>query len=177
MPTEKKVQKVAELRENAARSRGIYLAEYKGLTVREISELRQKIRGAGAQMIVVKNRLMKLALRDTPAAGLESFLTGPNAAIFCYEDDIAPAKVIAEFAQNHEAIKWKGGYLEGAIFDAQAMARIAALPPKPQIVANAIGAIAGPLQAMVGVLQGLVSDLVYTLQAVADKRGGASTGS
>lgn len=175
MPTEKKVQKVAELRDCALRSRGIYLAEYKGLTVREISELRQKIRAAGAQMIVVKNRLLKLALQDTPAAGLESFLQGPNAAIFCYEDDIAPAKAIAEFAQSHEQIKWKGGFLEGVIFDAKAVARIADLPPKPEIVANVVGAIASPLHGLVGVLQGLVSDLVYTLQAVADKRGGAST--
>lgn len=174
MPTLEKEQTVEQLRERVQRAAGVYLVEYKGLNVRDISELRKQVRQADAQMIVVKNRLLKLAIEGTPAAALEPFLKGPNAAFFCEGDAFAPAKTIEEFAKTHEVLKWKGGFVDGLLMDGAGMSKIASLPPKTEILAGVVGGVAAPLTGLVFTLSGLVSDLVYTLQAVADKREGAA---
>lgn len=174
MPTQEKIEHVAELKQRVEQAAGIYLAEYKGLNVKDASELRQKIRKDGAQMIVTKNRLLNLAFEGTAAAELTKHLKGPNAVIFCDEDGITPAKTIAEFAKTHAVVVWKGGLVEGAVFDAAGMARVAELPPKPQLVASVVGAVASPVNGLVHTLSGVVSDLVFTLQAVADKQGEAA---
>lgn len=170
MPTQAKIETVAELRRRVEQSQGIYLVEYKGLNVKNISELRRRIREAGAEMIVVKNRLLNLALSETPAEGLGGYLKGPNAVIFCDADALAPAKVMQEFQRSNEALVWKAGYVDGTVLDEAGMKRIADLPSKPEIVAGVVGAVAGPLSGLVFTLNGLVSELVFTLQAVADKR-------
>lgn len=170
MPTQAKIDTVEEFRQRVEQCQGMYLAEYKGLNVKSISELRRKIRDAGAEMIVVKNRLLNLAVTGTPAEGLKVHLKGPNAVIFCDADALAPAKVMQEFQKTNEALAWKGGYVDGAVLDAAGMKRIADLPSKPEIVAGVVGAVAGPLTGMVFTLSGLVSELVFTLQAVADKQ-------
>ncbi len=174
MPTQEKIETVAELRRRVENAAGVYLAEYKGLNVKDISELRGLVRKAGAQMIVVKNRLLNLAVEGTAAEGLREFLTGPNAVIFCEADAVAPAKTIAEFAKTHDVLTWKGGYVEGAVFDGKGMTRVAELPPKQELIAAVVGGVAAPVTGLVFTLSGLVSDLVYTLQAVADKQGEAA---
>jgi large subunit ribosomal protein L10 len=174
MPTQAKIDAVAELRARVEKSAAIYLAEYKGLNVKAISELRKQVRNNGAQMIVVKNRLLNLALAGTAAEGLTAHLKGPNAVIFCDADPVTPAKAIADFAKTHDVIAWKGGWVEGTIFDGTGIARVAELPPRDQLIAQVVGAVASPLSGFVLTLSGLVSDLVYTLQAVADKKGEAA---
>jgi large subunit ribosomal protein L10 len=174
MPTQEKIETVATLRERVQSAAAVYLAEYKGLSVKDISDLRKQVRKSGAQMIVVKNRLLNLAVAGTPAEGLQAFLKGPNAVVFCDADAVAPAKVIAEFARTHDVVTWKGGYVEGAVFDGAGMTRVAELPPKQELIASVVGGVAAPVTGLVHTLGGLVSDLVYTLQAVADKRGEAA---
>ncbi len=174
MPTQEKIETVAELRQRVESAAGIYLAEYKGLSVKDISDLRKQVRKSGAQMIVVKNRLLNLAVAGTAAEGLQAHLKGPNAVIFCDADGVAPAKTIAEFARTHDVVTWKGGFVEGAVFDAAGMARVAELPPKQELIASVVGGVAAPVNGLVMTLSGLVSDVVYTLQAVADKRGEAA---
>jgi len=174
LPTQEKVQTVAELHERINRCNGVYLAEYKGLNVKDISELRQQVRKDGAEMVVVKNRLLKLAVQDTPAEGLIEFLTGPNAVIFCEEDAAAPAKTLSAFAKTHPVLTWKGGYVEGNVFDAAGMIKVAELPPRQELLASVVGGISAPVSGLVFTLSGLVSDLVYTLQSVADKKGEAA---
>jgi large subunit ribosomal protein L10 len=171
MPTQEKIEAVADLRQRVEDATGVYLAEYKGLNVKDISDLRLQMRKSGAQMMVVKNRLLNLALEGTCAEDLKAYLTGPNAVIFCTEDGVSPAKTMAEFARTHDVLTWKGGYVEGAVFDAAGMSRLAALPPKQELMAAVVGAVAAPVTGLVLTLSGLVSDLVYTLQAVADKQG------
>jgi large subunit ribosomal protein L10 len=173
VPTAKKQEAVEVMREMAEKSAGIYLAEYKGLSVKDVSLLRRAIAKQGAEMVVIKNRLFKLAVDGTPAQPLVEYMTGPNAAIFCLEDGIAPAKTIQDFARTHEVVKWKGGFVEGSLIDAKGMVRIAELPSKPEILAGVVGAVAGPVNGFVGLLGTLVSDLVFTLEAVADKRQAA----
>lgn len=170
MPTQAKTETVAELRERVGRTQGIYLAEYKGLNVKDISALRKQIRAAGAEMVVIKNSLLNLAVTGTAAEGLNAFLTGPNAAVFCDTDAIAPAKVMQDFRKTHEALVWKAGYIDGAVVDAAGMQRVADLPSRQEIIAGVVGGVAGPLTGLVFTLSGLVAELVFTLQAVCDKK-------
>lgn len=174
MPTQAKVEKVAELREQVERCAGIYLAEYKGLNVKDVSALRGQVRKDGAEMIVAKNRLLKLAVQGTAAEGLVEFLKGPNAVFFCAEDPITPAKTISDFARTHDVVVWKGGYIDGSVVDASGMAKVASLPSKKELLASVVGAIGSPVSGLVFTLSGLVSDLVFTLESVADKKKGAA---
>jgi large subunit ribosomal protein L10 len=174
MPTQEKIEKVAELREQVERSAGIYLAEYKGLNVKDVSELRGQVRKSGASMIVAKNRLLKLAVQGTPAEALVEYLSGPNAVFFCEDDPVGPAKVISDFARTHDVLVWKGGYIDGAVVDASGMGRVATLPSKQELLASVVGGISAPVSGLVFTLSGLVSDLVFTLESVADKKKGAA---
>lgn len=172
MPTQAKVEKVAELRDLVERCQGVYLAEYKGLNVKDVSLLRNAVRKDGAQMIVAKNRLLKLAVQGTSAEGLIEYLKGPNAAFFCETDAVAPAKTIQDFIKTHDVVTWKGGCLEGSIVDGPGMTRVAALPSKKELLAAVVGGISAPVSGLVFTLSGLVSDLVFTLESVADKKRG-----
>lgn len=174
MPTQAKIDKVAELREQVERSAGIYLAEYKGLNVKDVSLLRNSVRKVGAEMFVAKNRLLKLAVEGTPAEGLVEYLKGPNAVFFCADDPVTPAKTISEFARTHEVVTWKGGCVDGTIVDAEGMAKVANLPTKQELLASVVGGISAPVSGLVFTLSGLVSDLVFTLESVADKKKGAA---
>lgn len=174
MPTQAKIEKVAELRERVQQCAGIYLAEYKGLNVKDVSELRRQVRKDGAEMMVVKNRLLNLAVEGTAAEGLKPFLSGPNAVFFCDTDPVTAAKTISEFARTHDVVVWKGGYIDGAIVDGSGMSRVADLPSKQELLASVVGGISAPVSGLVFTLSGLVSDLVYTLKAVADKKQGAA---
>lgn len=170
MPTQAKIETVAQLKQRVDQALGIYLVEYKGLNVKDVSELRRKLREAGAEMVVVKNSLLNLAVAGTGSEGLNAYLTGPNAAIFCDADSVAPAKVIQDFRKTHEPLTWKAGYVEGSVFDAAGMQQIADLPGRQEIVAGVVGGVVAPLSGLVNTLGGLVSELVFTLQAVADKK-------
>jgi large subunit ribosomal protein L10 len=174
MPTQAKVEKVAELKELVGRCQSVYLAEYKGLSVKDVSILRNAVRKDGAQMIVAKNRLLKLAVQGTPAEGLVEYLKGPNAAFFCEDDAVAPARTIQEFARTHDVVTWKGGYVDGSIVDGAGMVRVAGLPSKKELLASVVGGISAPVSGLVFTLSGLVSDLVFTLESVADKKKGAA---
>lgn len=174
MPTQAKVELVAKLREMVEESVGLYLTQYQGLNVRDIDELRRQVGKTGAAMIVSKNRLMKLALQGTRAEGLAEYLTGPNAAIFCTGDPVAPAKALQDFAKTHDVVTWRGGYLDGQIIDAAGMMKVATLPSREELLASVVGAISAPVSGLVGTLNGLLSDLVYTLQSVADQKGASA---
>jgi len=162
---------VAEVRERLAQTGSIYLIEFPGLTVAQISDLRGRIIDAGARMYVIKNRLFKLALAGTDFEGLIDVLTGPNAATFCGEDPIGPLKVLAEFLDDADMPPVKAGMVEGEILSADELDRLSKVPGRDELIAMVVGGIAGPVTDFVLTINALVSDLVYTLQAVADKKG------
>jgi|LSQX01.1.fsa_nt_gb large subunit ribosomal protein L10 len=170
MPTQEKIELVGELRQLVEDSTGLYLTRYQGLNVKAISELRREIGKAGGAMLVSKNRLLKIALQGTKAEGLTDYLTGPNAAIFCPSDPVGPAKAVQEFAKTHDSVSWQGGYIDGQIVDGAGMAAVASLPSRDELLASVVGAISAPVSGLVGTLNSLLSDVVYTLQAVADKK-------
>ena len=170
MPKEEKIERVSELREDINKSSALLLTDYRGLTVKEISALRRSLREAGAEYKVVKNTLFELASKDTLDPQIAQMLEGPTAVAFIYDDPIAPAKAIADFMRDHKALSIKGGVVEGHFYGGDQIQALSKIPPKEVLIAQMLGAMQSPIAGFVGTLQGLMSNLVYTLQAVSDQK-------
>jgi len=166
---EAKVKAVEELRDKFGRCRAAILTDFRGLNVAEITELRRKLKEQSVEYKVVKNTLTSIALKDFDY-NLDEFLEGPTAIAFSYEDPVAPAKVLVDFAKTHKQLEIKAGVVEGKVADKATIDQLAKMPPKEQLLANVVGALQSPLYGIVGVLQGTLRDFVYTLQAIQDKK-------
>jgi large subunit ribosomal protein L10 len=170
LPREDKVERVSELKEDIRGSKAMYLTDYRGLTVSEISSLRRNLRDAGAEYKVVKNTLLKRAAEDIDDPALIGTMEGPTAIAFVHNDPIAPARTIVDFMKDHKTLSIKGGYLDGRFYDAKDVTALSKVPPRDQLIAMLVGSLQSPISGLVGTLQGTVSNLVYTLQAVVEKK-------
>lgn len=171
MPTQGKIEAVADLKERFETSSAVYAVEYSKITANDMNVLRAQIGDADGHMMIVKNRLVKLAIDGTDAEGLSEQLTGPLAYVFCSGDIVGPAKALATFGDAHPGtIEFRGGFADGVVTDQAEVQKIATLPSKEEIIAGVVGAVASPVTGFVFTLNGLVSDFVYTLQAVADQK-------
>ena len=173
MPTPEKVTAVGELTDKFQRAKLAVLTDYRGLTVRDLATLRGQLRGAGVEYEVAKNTLLRLAARNSGIEGAEELLAGPTAIAFCYEDVVAPARTLADFARTSRVLNVRGGLLDGRVIGPEDISRLATLPPVEQLRAEVVGAIGGPLSGLVGVLNGLLQTLVGTLEARSEQMGGA----
>jgi len=173
MPTAEKERLVAEVGRQVREAAGFYLLSFTGLSVPEMNALREEALKAGARLQVVKNRLLRLALGEELSHALEPQLTGPTMIAYCATDPIGPAQALARFAEEHPGLALKAGYVEGRVLSAEEAARVAALPPKPMILAEALGAVSAPLQGLVGVIGAALAELVYVMEAAIEKQQGA----
>ena len=171
-PRPEKIQAVADLKELLAAGT-IILADYQGLDVKGISQLRKKLREAGAGCRVVKNTLFKLAASDTAAAPLAQGLVGPTAIVYTDADPVAAAKALEDFARALKAVKVKTGLVDGHVLSAAQIEELAKIPPKQQLYAMVVGGLQSPIANLVGTLQSMIGQLVMTLQGVADKKAAA----
>jgi large subunit ribosomal protein L10 len=160
------------MREALDESGSVYLTEFEGLTVAEATDLRGQLLDAGGRMQVVKNRLLKIAVEDTPYDTLSELLSGPNAVTYCGDDPIAPLKVLTEFAEDHEQPPVKAGVVEGERLSPEELEELSKVPGREELIASVVGGFAGPVTELVYTLSGVVSDLVFTLQAIADEQEG-----
>ena len=157
---------VADFRERAAGSQVMYLTDFTGLDVKSMTVLRQKLRESGAEYVVAKNRLVRLALQDTDMPDLGEALQGPTGVIFGLDDVVAPAKAISDFAKAHgDRPVFKMGVLENKLLDAAQIDRLAKLPPKEQLLAELAGAMQAPLAAVAGALEGKLQEMAGLLDA------------
>jgi large subunit ribosomal protein L10 len=175
MPTPEKVVAVGELTEKMQRAKLAVLTDYRGLTVRDLANLRQQLRPADVEYEVAKNTLLRLAARNSGVEGAEELLAGPTAIAFCYADIVAPARTITEFARISRVLNIRGAVLDGRIISTEDVTRLATLPPTEQLHSELVGSIGGPLAGFVGVLNGLLQTLVGTLEARAEQIGGADS--
>lgn len=157
---------VAELKEKFGRAQAVVLTDYRGLTVAQITELRKKLREAGLEYRVVKNTLTRLAASELVGEDLDPYLEGPTALAFAYEDPVAPAKILTEFARSFKALQIKGAVLEDKVIDATGVKELAELPPYEVLVAQLLGTLQGPIRGLVTVLSGPQRKLVYALDAI-----------
>ncbi len=173
MPTAKKEAAIAELQRKLKDSTNLFLTDYTGLTVEQITRLRGELRKDGSSYSVVKNTLFSIAAADL-AKTLEKYLAGPTGVVFAGEDPVAPAKALKTFSDDVKAIGIKAAYIEGRIVDAKEVMVLASLPSKQELIAKLVGSLASPLRGLVTVLSGNQSGLVRVLNAIREQKAAAT---
>jgi len=173
MPTEAKRRVVDELREQLSRSSTLIVSEYRGLTVRDIAEIRRSLRKQAVTYRVVKNRLLKIAASDTRGSALDALLIGPTAIAFG-TDESATAKAVIDAMRPYKQVRITGGVLGDRAIDADGVTRLATLPPRDVLLAQVAGAIAAPLATTAGLFDAPLRDMAGLVAALADQRAAAA---
>ncbi len=173
MPTAEKTETVSRLARKMAQAEAIFLADFHGVDVAAVTRLRRSLRGAGVEYQVVKNRLAKRAASDAGLEGLEQYLEGPTAMAFAHEDPVAPAKILQEFIDGGGKLAIKTGLVDGQILTAEAVALLAKLPSREELIGQVVGSVQAPLYGLSAVLNGLLRSLVVALSVIADQRSEA----
>jgi large subunit ribosomal protein L10 len=170
MARPEKVAVVEELSQKLADSQLTVLTDYRGLNVKDITELRKKLREAGIEYKVVKNTLATLAARKQELEELESHLEGPTAIAFSFEDPVAPAKILSDFAKDHKQLELKVGVLEGQIIDADEIGNLAKLPSREVLLGMLLGAMQGPIGGFARVLAGPITGFARVLDQIREQK-------
>ena len=167
MPSEKILEQkkavVADLSDKMSRAASGVLVNYQGITVADDTKLRAELRKAGVEYSVIKNSLIGRAADIAGLGAIKGELEGMNALAISYDDPIAPAKILKEYADKIESFELRGGFLDGAVVDVKTVEELASIPPKEVLLARMLGSLQGPL-----------SGLAVALQAIIDKDGEAA---
>ena len=175
MPTEAKRETIDELKAQLADARTLIVSEYRGLRVKEIAEIRRALRKQDVSYRVVKNRLMRIAAQDTPAGeALSSLLTGPTAIAFGTDEGATAKAVIDAVRPYNRVVRITGAVLGTRSIDADGVTRLASLPSREVLLAEAIGAIAAPMATTAGLFDAPLRDVVGLVAALIEQRGGES---
>jgi len=142
---------VEEMKKNFTSNDSVMIAQYQGLSVTELDELRKELRNKGILFKITKNRITKLAIKETQVKDLEKYFTGPTAAAIS-SDPITTAKILTKFAKSHEKLKIVAGFMDGKVLDQKEVAIIATLPSLEEARAQIIGILATPAQKLVSIL-------------------------
>ncbi|EHT3647307.1 50S ribosomal protein L10 [Staphylococcus pseudintermedius] len=156
---EAKKQQVDVIADQLKGSVSTVVVDYRGLTVAEVTELRKQLREANVQYKVYKNTMLRRAAEKAGIEGLDEFLTGPTAVAFTTEDVVAPAKVIAGFAKEHEALEIKSGIMEGSVITADEVKTVGSLPSHKGLVSM-----------LLSVLQAPMRNFAYAVKAVGESK-------
>lgn len=174
MPTEAKRETIEDLRAQLDASRTMIVSEYRGLKVKEISEIRRALRKQNVSYRVVKNRLMRIAAQENAsAAALSPLLVGPTAIAFGI-DEAATARAVLDAVKPYRIVKITGGVLGTTAIDAAGVAHLATLPSREVLLAEVLGAITAPLATTAGLFDAPGRDMVGLVQALIDQRGDAA---
>ena len=168
MERSRKEKIVNDLHDALESANMVVVTHNNGLTVAEATELRRSMRDAGASFKVTKNRLTRLALADTPYAGLADMFTGPTAIAFS-EDVVAPAKVAVEFAKKNEKLVVVGGAMGENVLDVAGVKALASLPSLDELRGKIVGLLQAPATKVAGVVQAPASQLARVMGAYASK--------
>ncbi len=170
MATQQKIDIVEQYSEKFKNAKGVYLADYTGIDVPTVTEVRNKFREAGVEYKVLKNRLAKRALNNAGITDLDEYLKGVTAYIIEYDDPVNPAKIIKEFNKKDELLHVKAAYVEGTVMSEEEAKRLADLPTRDQLLAQFVGLLQQPMTKLAATLQGSMQKLVGTLDALKDSK-------
>jgi len=169
-----KVRRVDRMLSGMTDASVMYLMDFQGLTVAEITDLRRRLNGAGASLQVVKNTLARRAAAQAGLEGIDELLSGPSAVVYCQEDAVATAKVIQAFIREKRKSAIKGGFLRQKSITAGQVEQMATLPSREELIARVVGGIAGPLYGLATVLNGPIRGLVVALDRVREQKAQAA---
>jgi len=160
---------VAELTKLFRNADAIYLTEYRGLTVPQISTLREKL-GRDTSYSVAKNTLARIAAKEAGIEGLDELLAGPTAVTFVKGDFIEAAKTLRDFAKENKALVIKGGFADGTVYDAEGAKQLADLKSRPQLLSEMAGALKGTMSKAAYLFNALPTKAVRTIDALREKQ-------
>jgi len=166
---EEKQAVVAEVSAEVARAQAIVLAEYRGLGVPAMTDLRKKARGSGIYLRVLKNTLVRRAVADTPFAGLTEKMIGPL-AYGISSDPVKVAKVLHDFARSNDKFVIKAGAMPNFVMSSKDVANLAALPSRDELIAKLLGTMQAPIAAFMRTLNEVPGRFVRTFAAVRDQK-------
>lgn len=172
MPTQAKAQQIDEIADRMHRAELTILAEYRGLSVSALQDLRSRLRPVEAEFKVAKNTLTRIAAERVGIEGLETHLEGPTAIMFAYGDVVAPAKAMSDFARSSRILQVKAGVMNSQILNPSDIEAISSLPPREELLARLVGMLASPMARTVGVLSGPSRSVAYLVNARIESLGG-----
>lgn len=171
MPAQYKIEKVAEIEKRIEDNNGVFVVNYRGLTVKQSEDLRHQLRETGAEMKVYKNNLARLALKNQNQPEIDEILVGPVAYVFYENEPVEAAKCLKEFVQKSKGVlEIKGGISEGKAVTAEEVNAIADLPTKDQLLGQIAGLINGFARDIAVCVNGVSSGLARSIQQVSEQK-------
>jgi len=161
---------VDRLKKDIGASDSLFVVQYLGLNSLKMSQLRSALRDGKSRLLVAKNSLMKIALKDSKIDGLDNFFEGPAALVFSDNDIASASKVLFKFAQENEKFILRGAYYKGSLLKQKDIESIAKLPSKEVLIAQVVSILKSPLSGLVFTLGGLLNKLVIVLNQIKEKR-------
>lgn len=172
MVQQSKIDTVLLTTDRLERAQSVVLVDYKGLTVQELSELRGKLRENGSELKVIKNRLTRLALKETGCDALDDDLVGPIALAFGYTDPTGPAKVCSEYAKKNAKLEIRAGLLEKRRIGLDKIAALAKLPGRAELLAQMAATLLAPARQLATAMNQSMTKIVYAMKARAEQLEG-----
>ncbi len=173
MLIERKKQIADALHGRFERAKVVVLTDYKGLNVKAVTELRRRLKEAGIDYQVVKNSLMERAARETGVAVIKDQFKGPSAIALSYDDPVAPAKILTQFAKENDKLEIRGGVLDGKALGPADIKNLANLPSREVLLAQVLGVLNAVPTSLVRVLNAVPGSFVNVLNAIKDKKEAA----
>jgi large subunit ribosomal protein L10 len=167
---EEKVAEVAELSDKFAKAKIAIVADYKGLTVPVLQELRHNLRRNDAEFRVAKNTLLIRAVEDTGFKGLQEHFVGTTAVTVSYGDPVTPAKIISDFCKDHPELKIRTGLLDGKLLSTDDITALSKLPSKEVLLSQMLSVMNAVPTGLVQVLSGVPRTFLYALQAIKEQK-------
>ena len=170
MPAQSKIDMLNRVNESLDASKGLFVIDYRGLTVKETQELRKQLRESGAHMKVYKNNIVRIALQQKELPAIDDCLQGTVACVFYEEDPAAAAKVVKETSKKLNKIEFRGGLVDGSVVSADDAIAIAELPTKEQLLGQLAGLINGFARDIAVCVNGVSSGLARSIQQVSEQK-------
>lgn len=164
MPTQKKIFTVQNLTQKLKDAKALFLADYRGLSVTQMADLRAEVKKAGGELEVVKNRLLGRAAKEAKTAIADEALTGPTAVLWAFDDEIEPLKAMDNFAQKAGLPKIKFGIFKGKTISLDRIKELASLPTAEELRVRLLNTLQSPAFGLVNALNWNLKKIVYVLK-------------
>lgn len=165
---------VETLAEEFDRSTNLYVTDFTGLDVEKMTDLRRRLRTAGVRYVVVKNTLAQRALASRQISVLDEHLAGPTGLVLAGEDPVVAAKVLTDFAKEHEKPAIRIGLIDGQPVTPAQVRQLAALPPRDVLLSQLVGTLQAPVAQMAGVMNAVFTQMIGVLEALKTQRAAGS---
>lgn len=173
MNLEEKKEIVKDLNERFSKAAVVIVTDYKGLDVAAINDLRRRLRKEEVEYQVVKNSLMIRASEQTDVALIKDNFKGPNAVALCYSDPVAPARVLTEFAKDHDVFEIKVGVMDGKVIELKEIKALSALPSREVLLGSFVSVLYSVPAGFVRTIAEIPRQLLNVLQAIKDQKEAA----